>query len=81
MEELQVCTNEDAIRKLWTKRQIAEALIKFRSDEDWDYDWDDNPYVCGYIDTFVASDGKEFPEYESAFEHEMWWLSQEVCDE
>ena len=73
-------TNEYAIRNLWTIEQLAAALIFYSKEEDWDYNYDDEPYVCGYYDVFTTSDGEEFSNYEEAVEHEIWWLKQEVSD-
>lgn len=71
-------TNEHAIRHLWTTEQLAHVLIERREEEDWDYDIEDEPYVCGHFDVYTTSDGQEFSDYDEAVEHEVWWLSQEV---
>lgn len=73
-------TNEYVIRNLWTIEHLAAALISCREEEDWDYNYDDEPYVCGYYDVFTTSDGEKFSDFEGALEHELWWLKQEVSD-
>lgn len=70
--------NEYAIRRLWTRRQLAEALVQWHQEETTDYDWDENP-IPGYLeDYYTTSDSREFSDYEEAVEHEIWWLEQEV---
>lgn len=71
-------TNEYAIRRLWSRRQLAEALVQWHQEETTDYDWDENP-IPGYMeDYYTTSDNQEFSDYEEAVEHELWWLAQEV---
>ncbi len=71
-------TNEYAIRNLWSIEQLASELIRYREEKCWDYDYDDEPYVCGRYDIFITSDDEEFSDFEEAVEHEIWWLNQEV---
>lgn len=71
-------TNEYAIRRLWSTRQLAEALVQWRQEEITDYNWEENP-IGGYMeDYYTTSDSQEFSDYEEAVEHELWWLAQEV---
>ena len=71
-------TNEEYIRANLTTELLAEVLIRHRNDEEIDYDWDEEPYVSGLTDVYATSDGMEFDCIESAIEHEIWWLGQEV---
>jgi len=73
-------TNEHRIRHIWTARELAEALITHRSEADWDYDYDEEPYICGYYDVYTTSDGEEFCDLDEAIDYEVWWLGQEVSD-
>lgn len=57
-------------------RKFAELTINYRSEPDYDYDYDDELYQCGTYDVFTTSDGEEFIDMESAIEHETWWLDQ-----
>ena len=71
-------TNEYAIRRLWSRRQLAEALVQWHQEETTNYDWDEN-LIPGYMeDYYTTSDKQEFSDYEEAVEHELWWLAQEV---
>jgi len=75
-------TNEAYIRKNITTEELAQVLLYHRNDKEIDYDWDEEPYLSGLIDVYVTSDGKEFrDDFDSAIEHELWWLGQEVPDE
>lgn len=72
-------TNEQMIRSL-SLRELASLIIRYKYEDDWDYDYDENPYFWGYRTIFVTSDNLEFNEheYEEALEHECWWLQQEA---
>ena len=70
-------TNEQYI-KLLSRKQLAEQLIKQHNEPDYDYDYDDNLYLCGYVTYYTTSDGYDFCEdFDGALEHECWWLAQE----
>lgn len=70
-------TNEQYV-KLLSRKQLAELLIQKTYQEEIDYDWDENSYISGYCIVYVTSDGQEYLEdYESALQHECWWLAQE----
>lgn len=71
-------TNEYAIRNLWPAKKLAAALISYRTEDDWDYDCNDELYVCGSYDVFTTSDGEEFGDFDEAVDHELWWMTQEV---
>ena len=71
-------TNEEYIRANITTEELAEVLLFHRNEEEYDYDWDEEPYVSGLCDVYVTSDGEEFSLVEDAIEHEVWWLRQEV---
>ena len=72
-------TNEEMLRSLPLK-ELASLVIRHEYEEDWDYDYDENPFFWGYKTYLVTSDGLEFDEYdyEAALEHECWWLQQEA---
>jgi len=70
-------TNIDIIRS-WPARKLADALITYHEEAIWDYDYDDEPFICGHNDVYGTSDGQSFDEYEDALDHEVWWLSQEA---
>ena len=72
-------TNEEILRKLPLK-DFASLFIHHEYEEDIDYDWDENPFSWGIITTLITSDGLRFDkdDYESALEHECWWLQQEA---
>lgn len=53
-------------------RKFAELTINYRSEPDYDYDYDDELYQCGTYDVFTTSDGSEFIGMESAIDHEVW---------
>lgn len=72
-------TNEEMLRSL-PLRDLASLIIRHEYEEDWDYDYDESPFLWGYRTTLVTSDGVRFDEYdyEAALEHECWWLQQEA---
>jgi len=72
-------TNEQYIKSL-SRKDLASLLIQKSYREDWDYDYDEEPFFWGYKTIFRTSDGVEFDEYsfDDAVEHECWWLQQEV---
>ncbi len=72
-------TNEQMIRSL-PLRDLASIVIRHEYEEDWDYDYDEVPFLWGYRHILATSDGLRFDEYdyESALEHECWWLQQEA---
>ena len=69
-------TNEAMIRSLST-RQLAEMLIRYEERTSVEYDWDENPIEGYQEDHYITSDGEDFYFYDSALEHERWWLKQE----
>ena len=78
-------TNEEMLRSLPLK-ELASLVIRHEYEEDWDYDYDENPFFWEYRTILVTSDGQRFDEYdyEDALEHECWWLQQEAsicCEE
>lgn len=73
-------TNREWINQLSDER-IAEMLISYTEEPDWDYDYDDNLYQCGYTDVFVTSDGERYTSFDEAIEHEVRWLNQEHLEE
>ena len=74
-------TNDQYIRQL-PRRQFAEQLIKEVAEPDYDEGLDGEMYECGTYTFFITSDGERFWEdYESAIEHECWWLAQQHSEE
>lgn len=74
-------TNEDWVRSL-SRKDLAGLLIRKKTEPDFDEGIDGEMHQCGESDFYITSDGLEFWEdYESALEHECWWLAQEpiVC--
>ncbi len=70
-------TNEQWIKQLGRK-ELAERLIKSSYREDWDYDYDEEPFFWGIQEVYITSDGCEFVEdYDAALQQECWWLAQE----
>lgn len=70
-------TNEQWIKQLGRK-ELAERLIKSKTEPDYDYDYDDNIYCCGEFTVYVTSDGFDFCEdFDGALQHQCWWLAQE----
>lgn len=70
-------TNEEYIHSL-PRRHLAELLIRTEQRPDYDEDifgeWD---YI-GNKTYYITSDGQEFWEdWDSALEHECWWLAQD----
>lgn len=72
-------TNEQCIRSL-SRKDLASILIEESTREDWDYDYEEEPFLRGCKTIFRTSDGVEFDEYsfDDAVEHECWWLQQEA---
>ena len=72
-------TNEQVIRFL-PLRDLASLLIRYKYEDDIDYDWDENPFSWGIRTILITSDGHRFDEYDykDALEHECWWLQQEA---
>lgn len=72
-------TNEQYIKSL-SRKDLASILIQEGYRENWDYDYDENPFFWSCKTYLVTSDGLEFDEYdyEAALEHECWWLQQEA---
>ena len=54
-------TNEQVFRLLPLK-DIASIILRREYVEDWDYDYDENPFFWGYKTYLVTSDGLEFNE-------------------
>ena len=55
-------TNEQYIRSL-SRKDLASILIKESAREDWDYDYEEEPFFWGCKTIFRTSDGVEFDEY------------------
>lgn len=72
-------TNEQILRSL-PLEDFASLLIRHTYEEDMDYDWDENPFSWGIRTILITSDGSRFYEdgYETALDHECWWLTQEA---
>lgn len=71
-------TNEQSIKNA-SRKHLAELLIQRHIEPDYDYDYEDNLYVCNENMWYKTSDGTDFcDDYESALQHECWWLAQEV---
>lgn len=69
------CTNEEWIRSL-PRHELAELLIRTREDVEYDYDYDDQLYECGFHTVWITSDGTEYVEApEDAIMHEIAWLA------
>lgn len=73
-------TNECRIRNLASTEELAALLIQFRTEDEWDCDMDDEWYICGQTEIWVASDGVEFQSYDDALKYECQWLREEVKD-
>lgn len=75
-------TNEDWLRSL-PRKDLAALLIGTTEEPDYDEGIDGEWYECGTIKYYVTSDGLMFwyDDYESALQHECWWLAQDavVC--
>ena len=72
-------TNEQMLRSL-PLRELASIVIRHEYEEDWDYNYNEEPFFLGCRHILVTSDGLRFDEldYEDALEHECWWLQQEA---
>lgn len=57
-------------------RKLAEMLINYSEEPDFDYNYDDELEWCGNIDVYTTSDGSKFNDLDSAVDHETWWLNQ-----
>lgn len=73
-------TNESYVKSL-PRKQLAAMLISQRTEPDYDEDIYGEWCECGSSTYYVTSDGQEFCEdYDSALEHQCWWLAQQHCD-
>lgn len=70
-------TNETMIRKEWTTKQLAEALIVKQNKPVTDYDIEDEPYL-DFEEVYITSDGREYYDELQALDHEIWWLKQDT---
>ena len=69
-------TNEEYIKSL-SRKALAELLIKTEERPDYDEGLDGEWDFIGTMTYYVTSDGEEFwDDWESALEHECWWLAQ-----
>lgn len=69
-------TNEETIKHL-TRKHLAELLIKVEQRPDYDEGFDGEWHYIGDQTYYITSDGQEFwDDYDSALEHECWWLAQ-----
>ena len=57
-------------------RKFAELTINYSEKPDYNYNYDEELELWGFIDVFTTSDGSEFDDMESAIDHEVWWLDQ-----
>lgn len=57
-------------------RKLAEMLISYSEEPDFDYNYDDELEWCGNIDVYTTSDGSRFNDLDSALDYETWWLDQ-----
>ena len=71
-------TNEQYIKSL-SRKDLASILIQEGYREDWDYDYDEEPFFRGCETILITSDGTIYDELnlKEALEHECWWLAQE----
>ena len=69
-------TNIEYIKSL-DIRQLAELLVQCDHEEEYEYDWDEEPYFWDLQNIYRTSDGEEYGDFEDAVEHEEWWLKQE----
>ena len=70
-------TNEQVI-KLLPRKKLAEMLINQHEELEWDEDYDGDAYIYGSSTWYKTSDGEDYYEdYDSALQHECWWLAQE----
>ena len=73
-------TNEEYIKSL-PRKQLAIRLIRIVTEPDYDYDWEENIFVRGTLTYYYTSDGSRYCEdFDSALEHECWWLAQQRND-
>ena len=73
-------TNEEFLKHL-TRKHFAELLIKTEQRPDYDEGLDGEWHYIGDQTFYITSDGQEFWEdYDSALEHECWWLAQDALD-
>lgn len=61
-------------------------MVRTEYEEDWDYDWEENPVYLTTRESYVTSDEEIFSDKEDAVEHEMVWLDADctkssVCAE
>lgn len=68
--------NIDVIRQMPLEK-LAKALVRLDHEEEWDYDWEEEPFYWGLQEIYVTSDGERFMYEEDAVEHEIWWLQAE----
>ena len=61
--------------------KLAEYLVTFRCEEDYDYDYEDRLYCCGTITWHVTTDGQEFWYMDEAIEHQVKLLESEYKEE
>ena len=74
-------TNEEYIKSL-PRKQLAIRLIRIVTEPDYDYDWEENIFVRGTLTYYYTSDGSRYCEdFDSALEHQCWWLAQQRNDE
>lgn len=71
MTNFEYLTNKDNI---W---ELAEELIIYKEESDYDEGIDGEWEECGTIDYYIASDGEQFYNNMDAIEHEVDWLLKE----
>lgn len=69
-------TNEEWIKSL-PRKELAHELIRMIQEPDYGDD-DDGWEIPFFRDVYICSDDIEFYDYDydSALEHECWWLAQ-----
>lgn len=62
-------------------RKFAELTINYSEEPDYNYNYDEELELWGFVDVFTTSDGTQFSDMESAIDHEVWWLDQPHTEE
>lgn len=71
MTNFEYLTNKDNI---W---ELAEELIIYKEEFDYDEGINGEWEECGTIDYYITSDGEQFYDNMDAIEHEVDWLLKE----
>lgn len=64
---------------------LAHMLIQSRSEEEWDYDYEENPVFYGTREWYETTDGEQFlflerDAYKKAVEHQIFLLDEEYIN-